>query len=117
MMLTKSDCKTANEALYYKIEEIYEAFFHPETSYTQHLTYENVANYGFVDFERREYSSQREFNADDYVSYLGTHCDHIVLKEPDKSAFFSGIKAAILEAGNHITLYDTIVLYLAKKPS
>ena len=116
MMLTKSDSRTPNEALYHKIEEVYDEYFRPETSYTQKLAYNNVVNYGFIDFECREYPSKREFNADDYVSYLGTHCDHIVLKEPYRSKFYGGIRDAILEAGNKIVLNDTIVLYLARKP-
>lgn len=82
---------------------------------TWFLSYGNVVNYGFVDFECREYHSKREFNADDYVSYIGTHCDHIVLKEPYKSKFYKGIRDAIMKNGNKIIFNDTIVLYLARK--
>ena len=116
MMLIKGDYKTPNEALYDKIQKVYDEYFRPETPYTQKLTYSNVVNYGFVDFESRKYYSKREFNADDYVSYLGTHCDHIVLKEPYKSKFYAGVKDAVLKAGNKIVFNDTIVLYLARKP-
>ena len=104
MMQVKGDYRTPNEALYNKIQEAYDEYFRPETSYTQNLAYHNVVNYGFIDFECREYSSKRAFNADDYVSYLGTHCDHIVLKEPYKSEFYAGVRNAILEAGNKIIL-------------
>lgn len=116
MMLTKSDYKTPNEALYDKIEDVYKEYFHPETHYAQKLNYGNVVNYGFADFERREYPCKREFTADEYVSYLGTHCDHIALKEPYRSKFFSGVRDAVMEAGNSLVLNDTVVLYLAKKP-
>jgi trans-aconitate methyltransferase len=116
MMLTKSDYKTPNEALYNEIEEVYDQYFRPESLYSQKIDYNNVANYGFVDFQRREYYSKREFNADGYVSYLGTHCDHIVLKEPYKSKFYEGVRDAVLKAGNKITFNDTIVLYLTRKP-
>lgn len=116
MMLTKSDYKAPNEALYNAIEEVYCQYFRPETVYSQKLVYGNVVNYGFIDLERREYFSKREFSADDYVSYLGTHCDHIVLKEPYQSKFYEGIRDAVLKAGNKIVLNDTIVLYLARKP-
>ena len=115
MMLMTGEYKTPNEALYNAIEKVYDQYFRPETLYTQKLDYNNVVNYGFVDFERREYYSKREFNADDYVSYLGTHCDHIVLKEPYKSMFYAGIRDAIFKAGNKIVHNDTIVLYLARK--
>lgn len=116
MMLTKSDYKTPNEALYNAIEEVYNQYFHPEAFYSQKLDYGNAVKYGFVNFERREYCSKREFTAEDYVSYLGTHCDHIILKEPYKSQFYTGIRDAVLKAGNRIVLNDTIVLYLTRKP-
>ena len=116
MIFMTGEFKTPNETLYNAIEEIYDQYFRPETPYSQKLAYNNVVNYGFVDFERREYYSKREFSADDYVSYLGTHCDHIVLKEPYKSKFYAGVRDAILEAGDKIILNDTIVLYLARKP-
>jgi len=33
------------------------------------------AKYGYVDLERCEYRKAREYNADDYVSLIGTHSD------------------------------------------
>lgn len=116
MMMTRTDYKSPNEALYSKIQEVYDKYFYPETEYTCKLTYSNVVNYGFVDFECRSYHKTREFSADEFVLYIGTHCDHITLQEPYKSKFYAGIKDAILSFGNKITLNDTIVLYLARKP-
>jgi len=72
--------------------------------------------YGFIDFEYLNYQKTREFSADEYISYIRTHADHITLLEPDKSEFYAGIKDAILRFGNNIKLYDTIALYLARKP-
>ncbi len=69
-----------------------------------------------MDFEKREYRGQRVLTADEYVAYSGTHCDHLVIPEPDKTRFFSGLRDAVLEAGNRIVFNDTYVLYLAKKP-
>lgn len=43
------------------------------------------------------------------------HASHITLPEPYKSKFYADIKDAILSFGNNIKLYDTIVLYLARK--
>jgi hypothetical protein len=80
------------------------------------LAYENVVNHGFVDLERRNYPQTREFTADAYVSYIGTHCDHMTLREPDRTRFYEGVRDAIRKAGDRITLYDTIALYLARKP-
>lgn len=116
MMMTRTDYKSPNEALYSKIQDVYDRYFHPETEYTCKLAYSNVVNYGFVDFECRNYHKTRELNADEFVSYIGTHCDHITLQEPYKTKFYTGIKDAILSAGNIITIYDTIVLYLSRKP-
>lgn len=55
-------------------------------------------------------------NAEDYVQYLGTHCDHIVLQEPYKQKFFEGVKEAILNHGDKIEFNNTIILYLTRKP-
>lgn len=116
MMMTRTDYKSPNEDLYSKIQEVYEKYFHPETEYTCKLDYSNVVNYGFTDFECRNYHKIREFNADEFVAYIGTHCDHITLQEPYKTNFFEGVRNTILNAGNRITLCDTIVLYLTRKP-
>jgi ubiquinone/menaquinone biosynthesis C-methylase UbiE len=116
MMMTRTDYKSPNEDLYSKIQDIYDKYFRPETEYTCKLNYSNVVNYGFVDFECRSYHKTREYNADDYVSLISTHSDHITLQEPYKSKFYTGVKDAILKFGNKITLYDTIVLYLTRKP-
>jgi SAM-dependent methyltransferase len=115
MFMTRSDYKAPNEALYYEIQQVYKKYFHPETEYTCKLEYNNVVNYGFINFEYRDYRKVREFTADEYVSYISTHADHITLQEPNKSDFYEGIKEAILNADNKIVLNDTIALYLAKK--
>lgn len=116
MMFTQTDGKSANEPLYMKIQEVYAKYFHPETKYDKKLNYKNTKKYGFTDFECRHYNKTRELNADEYVSWISTHADHITLQEPYKSEFYAGIRDAILSFGNNITLHDTIVLYLARKP-
>ncbi len=117
MMLTKSDYRTPNVALYQRIQEVYSKYFHPETKYAHgSFAYTNATRYGYVNFEKREYHGERVFTADEYVAFCGTHCDHIVIPEPDKSKLFSGLRQAVLEAGNRIVFQDTYVLYLAKKP-
>lgn len=116
MMILKSDYKTPNEDLYRKIQRVYDAYFHPVPPYTQRLEYGNVVNYGFTDFECRKYSGTREFSADGYISYIGTHSDHIVLKEPERSEFYAGIRDAVVSSGGKVVSNDTVVLYLARKP-
>ena len=80
------------------------------------FSYTNAVNYGYVDFERREFHGQRVFTADEYVSYCGTHCTSLVIPEPYKTKFFSGLREAVLEAGNRIVFNDTYILYLTRKP-
>ena len=116
MMLMHGDYKTPNEALYNDIQKMYDEYFCPETPYTQKLAYGNVIEYGFTDFQELRFYGEREYDADSYIDYLGTHCDHIVLPEPNKSLFFDGIRKAILNHGNKILFNDTILLYLAQKP-
>ncbi len=117
MMLNYGDYKTPNEALYQEIQEIYNSYFRPERPYTQKFDYLNAPSYGFTDVEKQEFHSSREFTAEEYIEYLGTHCDHIEIDEPYRSKFFDGIKAAILKHQNRIEFQDTIILYLTQKLS
>jgi phospholipid N-methyltransferase len=117
MMLTRGDYRTPNEELYQKIQQVYNAYFKPETEYKNgSFRYDNAVTYGYVDFEKREFFGKREFTAEEYVSFCGTHCDHIVIPEPYKSKFFSGLRETVLKAGNKVVFLDTYVLYTAKKP-
>jgi len=117
MMLTRGDYRTPNEKLYRKIQQVYSAYFKPETEYKHgSFRYANAPDYGYVNFEKREFYGKREFTADEYVSFCGTHCDHIVIPEPYKSKLFSGLRETVRSAGNRIVFNDTFVLYLAKKP-
>ena len=115
MMLTATDFKSPNETLYLKIQEVYDKYFRPETEYTCNLAYNNVENYGFVDFECHHYHKVREYNADEFVSWTSIMASQLTLQEPYKSNFLEGIRNAILSFGDKITLLDDIVLYLARK--
>jgi len=116
MMFIRTDYKTSNEALFAKIQSVYDKHFRPDAEYKCHLDYEARDEYGFVDLECRQYNKNRVLDADDYVSLIGTHSDHISIPEPHKSMFLEGVREAIIEFGDSITLNDTIVLYLARKP-
>lgn len=118
MMLTRGDYRTPNEALYQSIQKVYSAWFKPEVPYTHgSFRYDNAPAYGYVDFEKREFSGKRVFTAEEYAAFCGTHCDHIVIPEPYRSNFFKGLRDAVWEAGNQIVFQDTYVLYLTRKPS
>ena len=117
MMLTKGDYRTPNEALFNEIQKVYSEHFRPATEYKHgSFKYSNAVNYGYVDFEMREFFGQREFTADSYVAFCGTHSDHLVIPEPHRNPFFMGLLDAVTKAGNKIVFRDTYVLYLAKKP-
>ncbi len=117
MMLTRSEYRTPNEALYQKIQRVYAEYFKPETPYPHGaFCYEHASDYGYIDFEKREYRGTRVFDAEGYAAFCGTHCDHIVIPEPYKSRFFDGLKKAVRDAGDRIVFNDTFVLYLTRKP-
>lgn len=117
MMLTRSDYKTPNVELYEKIQKLYDQYYKPEIPYSHGgFKYENAQNYGFTDFMEHDFYGRRVMNPDEYVSFCGTHCDHIVIPEPYKTAFFEGLRKAVAENGGKVTFNDTYVLYLTRKP-
>lgn len=117
MFLTRSDYKTPNEALYHQIQQVYSAYFKPETAYQQgDFRYEKASDWGYAAVEKREFPGKRTLTAEEYAAYCGTHCDHMLIPEPDKSLFFKGLKDAVMEHGNRIVFHDMYVLYLTKKP-
>lgn len=75
-----------------------------------------IKKYGFVDLEFKLYHYIRKFNSDDYVSLLDTYSDHRSLPNCTKVKFYDEIKSAINRFGGVLNVYDTIDLYLAKKP-
>ena len=117
MMYTVGDYKTTNEDLYDKIQEVYSKYFKPEIEYKNgSFGYTNATKYGYINLEKREFSGTREFNAEDYVGYCGTHCTHLVIPEPYKTKFFDQLRETVLKNGNKVVFKDNYVLYLAKKP-
>lgn len=119
MMLLSMDYKTPNEELYANIQKIYDEYYKPETEYKdmkEPFDYRHATDYGYINFERRDFHGKRELTADEYVAYCGTHSDHLVIPEPYKTKFFDGLRQAVLDAGNKIVFNDTYILYLAKKP-
>ncbi len=117
MILFNGDYKSTNEELYAKIQKVYDEYFKPEMHYTHgSFKYENATNYGYIDFEKREFFGKREYDAEEYAAFRGTSCDHIVIPEPYKTKFFEGLKATIKENGNKVVFRDTYILYVTKKP-
>lgn len=118
MFMTRTDYRTPNPALYDAIQRVYDAHFHVDEHYTCHLDYERAVNYGFEDFHYTEWKQRCVYTAQQYVEYLAaTQIEHITLKEPYRSRYFSGIEQAVRDAGGSITLDNTIALYLTRKPA
>jgi len=113
--MTHTEYESSNKALYAKIQDVYDRHFKPEVPYTQQFEYKNATNYGFTDFECREYAQTVEYTADDFVSHISIYAPHMTLQEPHKSEFFSGIRDAVLSFGDRIVLNNSIILYLARK--
>ncbi len=116
MFMTRSDERSSNVDLYEKIQEVYDKYFRVRQKYGCKINYENVTKYGFINCSYCEWKSERILTADEYISYIGTHCEHITLEEPHKSLYYSGIRDAVLQNNNQIKIIDTIPLYLAQKP-
>jgi SAM-dependent methyltransferase len=112
MFLLRSDYQSPNPALFADIQEVYDACFHTDTPYTRRFGYENAGAWGFHDMERLEFPFHRTFSAEDYVSYIGTHSDHIGLKSEWRAPFFSGVRSAIERHGGVLEMAGAYVLYL-----
>ena len=117
MMLTSSEYRSNDEALYEKIQKLYDEFFKPDIPYTHGgFRYTAAPEYGYTDVEKREFFGKRTMNAEEYVAFSGTHCTHIVIPEKIREKFFQGLHDAVQDAGGKIVFNDTYILYLTKKP-
>ncbi|MGI6004923.1 MAG: class I SAM-dependent methyltransferase [Christensenellales bacterium] len=77
---------------------------------------DKLAAFGFAEVTARIYRQTRSFNARDYIALLNTYSDHRALPGHVKGALESEIAQAIQRAGDELTIYDTMDLYLARKP-
>ncbi|TGC62283.1 SAM-dependent methyltransferase [Salmonella enterica subsp. enterica serovar Wilhelmsburg] len=79
--------------------------------------YKNILHkYGFVDITSRLYHKTRKFKANDYISLLNTYSDHREMACDIKDAMEKEISLIIDRFGGVLSVYDTIDLYLARKP-
>jgi len=75
-----------------------------------------LEKYGFVQAECSLFNATRLFTPGEYISLLETYSDHRSMPEPEKSRFYDKIKQTIEQHGGIMKIYDTMDLYLAKKP-
>jgi len=110
-----------DDPLHRKIQSIYAKlrplWRKPEEIETQkHAARKNMltAN-GFSDILFKLYHRQRFFSADNYIALLNTYSDHRSMDNVSKISLERAIHQAILEFDKHLTIYDTIDLYLGRK--
>lgn len=117
MFFMYGDYKTGNPALFEDIQQIYDAYFVSKMPYRQKFNYEAGERYGFHYLGRRDFYGTRSYSAEEYIEYIKTHSDHIMIREEYRVPFFQGIRDAILKHGNRICFRDTYVLHLYQKQS
>ena len=77
---------------------------------------ELALKYGFVEVSAKRYYRTRTYTTEEFIAYLATDADHLVLSETKREAFFNEIRKTMIRYGGTITMYDTIDLQIAKKP-
>lgn len=110
-------------ALHRQIQDVYKKYrlningapIEKDTSRYQRIQ-KTILSYGFGELEFKLCRGERTFSAEEYVQLLNTYSDHQSLEPIIKGKFESEIKSAIQRNGEQITVYDTVDLYLARKP-
>jgi len=114
--------RKGNEELYIAMQKVYSKYMPyspPAPEYSEEQCRERAdisTKYGFIDVKYRLYHRIRTFNAQEYVSLIGTYSNHNVLEQHMRAEFLHEIQHVIEDFGNKITIYDTIDLQLARKP-
>ncbi|SEK66360.1 class I SAM-dependent methyltransferase [Ruminococcus albus] len=116
MMYLHGDYQTPDPALFADIQKVYDAYFKPPTNYKGGFVYDNAVNYGFTGLETKYFKGRREYTADEYIQYIGTHSDHIMLEEPYRTPFFEGVYKAVMSHGGKVVYDDTYILKTVRKP-
>lgn len=119
MMYLHGDYETPNPELFTDIQKVYDEYFIRKKEYTYKsgkFVYDNAVNHGYTDLETEYFKGRREYNAEDYLQYIGTHSDHIMLEEPYRTPFFEGIYKAIKAHGDRVVFNDTYIFKTVRKP-
>lgn len=77
---------------------------------------EIINHYGFTNCYSKLFFQTRTFTAEGYIALLNTYSDHRALPENVKIGLENEIATAINSFGGKLYVYDTMDLYLAKKP-
>lgn len=77
---------------------------------------DKLKHYGFKDIQSKLFYNTRQLNTQEYINLLNTYSDHRALPEDIKRQLEEGIVAVINQFGGTVNIYDTVDLYLARKP-
>lgn len=77
---------------------------------------DTLTSIGFCDVTSKLYHRKRELTSNEYILLLNTYSDHRTLPINIKTAFENEMMQSINDLGGKINIYDTIDLYLARKP-
>lgn len=77
---------------------------------------ERLERYGFTDTRAKLFYQTRTLAAEEYICLLNTYSDHRALPEAARRGLEGEITDAIRRFGGTLNIYDTMDLYLARKP-
>lgn len=77
---------------------------------------QRLAQCGFEQIESRLFHRVRELEAEAYLGLIGTYSDHRMLPRQTREAFERDMRESLGRVGGRIRIYDTLDLYLARKP-
>lgn len=112
----------AGDALFTEIQKVYQVW-RPSSSAPTELSragceqrVQTLMQYGFTDVEVRLYHAERTLDAEGYIALLNTYSDHRAMEPWSRGQLEQGVQDAICRFGGAMKIYDTMDLYLAKKP-
>ncbi|WP_242854418.1 class I SAM-dependent methyltransferase [Oxobacter pfennigii] len=111
-----------NDMVHSEIQKIYRKYMpanktHAEFDESTCKQHEgSLKSYGFKDINTKIYKKTRVLNTEQYISLLNTYSDHRALQDDIIRRLLNEISIAIDKYNGRITIYDTIDLYLARKP-
>ena len=117
-----------NPALFEEIQAAYAEYYYPYyqkqpgklSEYTEEQAAARAAiadRYGFTDTRYALFHRVRTLSSADYRMLISTYSDHIAIEKSIRERFFDAIEAAINRHGGSVSVFDTIDLQLAGKPS
>lgn len=110
-----------DDGLHQEIQRIYRHYRPSASALIEHDTqrYQAITQklhaYGFRDVQFKLYHLTRRFSPEGYIALLNTYSDHRSMPSAIREPFEDEIRAAIIQSGNVLNVYDTIDLHLARK--